>query len=81
MKLALRQTQRVVMTPLLQGGLDHPTLGDAIRNFPIPAGAFGRVEEIANAIAFLVGPDAAFCHGSVLFVDGGTDALFRPDRF
>jgi NAD(P)-dependent dehydrogenase (short-subunit alcohol dehydrogenase family) len=70
-----------VMTPLLQGGLDHPILGDAIRQFPIPAGTFGRVEEIANAIAFLAGPDATFCYGTVLVVDGGTDALLRPDPF
>jgi NAD(P)-dependent dehydrogenase (short-subunit alcohol dehydrogenase family) len=70
-----------VTTPLLQGGLDHPVLGDAIRNFPIPTGGFGTPEQIAAAIAFLLGPDAAFCCGSVLFADGGTDALFRPDRF
>jgi len=30
-------------------------------------------------VAFLLGPEAAFCCGSVLFVDGGTDALVRPD--
>jgi NAD(P)-dependent dehydrogenase (short-subunit alcohol dehydrogenase family) len=69
-----------VRTPLLQGGLDHPVLGDAIRNFPIPSGGFGTAEQIASAIAFLVGPGATFCCGSVLFVDGGTDALFRPDK-
>ena len=28
---------------------------------------------------FLLGPDARFFCGSVLFVDGGTDALLRPD--
>ncbi len=71
----------VVMTPLLQSGLDHAVLGDAIRNFPIPRGPFGKPEEIAGAIAFLLGPDAAYCNGSVLFVDGGTDALLRPERF
>jgi NAD(P)-dependent dehydrogenase (short-subunit alcohol dehydrogenase family) len=70
-----------VHTPLLQGGLDHPVLGDAIRNFPIPSGGFGTADQIAGAIAFLLGPDASFCYGSVLFADGGTDALFRADRF
>ena len=70
-----------VHTPLLQGGLDHPVLGDAIRNFPIPSGGFGTAEQIAGAIGFLLGPEASFCYGSVLFADGGTDALFRADRF
>jgi NAD(P)-dependent dehydrogenase (short-subunit alcohol dehydrogenase family) len=67
------------LTPLLQGGLDHPRLGAAIRGFPIPLGGFGTPDQIAAAIAFLLGPDAAFCCGTVLFVDGGSDALLRPD--
>ena len=70
-----------VMTPLLQAGLDHPVFGDAIRGFPIPTGSFGAPEQIAAAIAFLLSPEAAFCCGTVLFVDGGTDALLRPDTF
>jgi len=70
-----------VLTPLLQDWLEHPVFGPAIRSFPIPTGAFGAPEQIAGAIAFLLDPDAAFCCGSVLFVDGGTDALLRPDRY
>ncbi len=70
-----------VMTPLLQGGLDHPTFGNAIRNFPIPTGGFGEPSQIAAAVAFLLSPEAAFCCGSVLFVDGGTDAMLRPEAF
>ena len=67
------------LTPLLRRGLDHPLLGAAIRGFPIPLGGFGEPDRIASAIAFLLGPDAGFCCGSVLFVDGGSDALLRPD--
>lgn len=70
-----------ISTPLLQAGLDHPVFGPAIRGFPIPAGNFGSPDQIAGAIQFLLGPDAAFCCGSVLFVDGGTDAMLRPDQF
>lgn len=68
-----------VRTPLLEAGLDHPVLGDAIRGFPIPLGGFGHPEQIAAAIAFLLGPDAAFCCGTLLYVDGGSDALLRAD--
>jgi NAD(P)-dependent dehydrogenase (short-subunit alcohol dehydrogenase family) len=70
-----------VMTPLLQMGLDHPDYGPAIRSFPIPLGEFGSPEQIAGAVVFLLGPEAAFCCGAVLFVDGGTDAMFRPDSY
>jgi NAD(P)-dependent dehydrogenase (short-subunit alcohol dehydrogenase family) len=70
-----------VLTPLLQGSLDHPVYGPAVRDFPIPTGGFGTPEQIASAVAFLLSPEAAFCCGSVLFVDGGTDALVRPDTY
>src|SRR5262249_53572853 len=68
-------------TPMLEDGLAHPVLGSAIRQFPIPLGGFGTPEDVAGAIAFLLGPDAAFCCGTILFADGGTDALLRGDRF
>lgn len=70
-----------VLTPLLQVGLDHPLYGPAIRNFPIPTGEFGTADQIAAAVQFLLSSDAAFCCGSVLFVDGGTDAMLRPDSY
>lgn len=70
-----------VLTPLLQGGLDDPLLGPAIRGFPIPLGGFGRPEQIAAAVAFLLSGDASFCCGTVLFADGGSDALLRRDAF
>lgn len=70
-----------VMTPLLQAGLDHPDYGPAIRGFPVPLGGFGDPNQIAAAISFLLGPEGGFCCGSVLFADGGTDAMLRPDTF
>ena len=70
-----------VLTPLLARGLDHPDYGPAIRDFPIPAGGFGTPEQIAAVVTFLLGADAGFCYGSVVFVDGGTDALVRPDSY
>jgi NAD(P)-dependent dehydrogenase (short-subunit alcohol dehydrogenase family) len=70
-----------VQTPLLQGGLDHPIFGPAIRGFPVPTGGPGTPDDIAAAVAFLLGPEARYVCGSVLFVDGGTDALIRGDRY
>jgi len=70
-----------VRTPLLDAGLRDATYGDAIRGFPIPLGGFGSPEQIAAAIAFLLSDDASFCCGSVLYADGGSDALLRPDQY
>lgn len=68
-----------VRTPLLDAGLAHDQLGPAIRAFPIPLGAFGEPQQIAAVIAFLLSEAASFCCGSIVFVDGGSDALTRPD--
>ncbi|HZU78716.1 MAG TPA: SDR family oxidoreductase [Acidimicrobiales bacterium] len=68
-----------VETPLLQGGLDDPVLGPLISALPVPLGRRASPEEIAGAVAFLLDPGNGFVHGSILFVDGGSDALLRPD--
>jgi NAD(P)-dependent dehydrogenase (short-subunit alcohol dehydrogenase family) len=68
-----------VDTPLLQGGLDDPVLGPLIEGLPVPLGRRARAAEIAGAVAFLLDPTHGYVHGAVLFVDGGSDALLRPD--
>ena len=40
-----------------------------------PAGRFGKPEEMAEAVAFLLSDAASFCFGSILSVDGGMTAL------
>ncbi|SDZ96838.1 NAD(P)-dependent dehydrogenase, short-chain alcohol dehydrogenase family [Mycobacterium sp. 283mftsu] len=68
-----------IMTPLLQAQLDSPREGKAVRAFPIPTGNFGDPVHLANWITFMLSDSADFLCGSVIFVDGGTDAYFRPD--
>lgn len=68
-----------VMTPLLQKQLDDPKLAPGVKSFPISVGEFGKREEIAQWVIFMLSPAANFMCGSVVFLDGGTDAYFRAD--
>lgn len=70
-----------VETPLHQAALDDARFGQAVRQFVAPLGRAGHPEEIAALIAFLQSEQASFMHGSVIFVDGGMDAMVRPARF
>jgi NAD(P)-dependent dehydrogenase (short-subunit alcohol dehydrogenase family) len=69
-----------VDTPLLAGGLEDPELGPLIDALPVPLGRRASAAEIAASIGFLLDPANGYVHGAVLFVDGGSDALLRPDR-
>ncbi len=66
-------------SPLLQEGLDDPVFGPLIRGLPVPTGEIGSPDEVASVIEFLLSPEASYVHGSIVFVDGGIDALLRPD--
>jgi NAD(P)-dependent dehydrogenase (short-subunit alcohol dehydrogenase family) len=68
-----------VETALIAEARADPTMAPLVDAFPMPVGRAGAPDEIAALIAFLLGPDARFFVGSVVFVDGGTDALLRPD--
>ncbi|WP_373142370.1 SDR family oxidoreductase [Mycobacterium marinum] len=68
-----------IMTPLLAEQLSDPTQAKAVRSFPIPVGGFGEVTHMADWICFMLSDSADFLCGSVVFVDGGSDAYFRAD--
>ncbi len=66
---------------MLQAALEDPRTGQAIEMLPIPLGARGKPTDVAAAVVWLLSRDARYVHGSILVVDGGTDALLFPDRF
>jgi len=70
-----------VETPLHQAAKDDARFGKAVREFVAPLGRAGSPAEIAQVVAFLQSTQASFVTGSVMFVDGGMDAMVRAQRF
>lgn len=69
----------VFESPLLDRTMQHELYGAAMTDLPIPLGHRGTPAEIADVIAFLLSDAARYVDGANLFVDGGTDAVVRPD--
>lgn len=73
----------ITRTPLTDTATQDADFGEAMKAFAasVPVGRVGEPDDIAQAVCFLLSPQAAFICGSVLFVDGGHDAMLRPDTF
>jgi len=73
----------ITRSAMTDGVFQDPVWGEAIRQFNemTPCGDMATPDMIADAILFLLDPVSRFVCGSVLFVDGGTDALLRPQGF
>lgn len=68
-------------TPLYRGSADHPKLGRFVDQIPVPLGRTATPNEMAGIITYLLSDAASFFHGSIVWADGGTDAVIRPDVF
>lgn len=68
-----------IMTPLLAEQLSDPRQAKAVESFPVPVGGFGDPGQMAEWMCFMLSDAADFLCGTVIFVDGGTDAYFRSD--
>ena len=79
---------RIRLNAVAPGLIDTPMTADMIdvvlslgELYPIPQERAGRPEEVANLLAFLLSPEAGFFCGSVVFMDGGSDAALNPDAW
>jgi NAD(P)-dependent dehydrogenase (short-subunit alcohol dehydrogenase family) len=68
-----------IMTPMLERQLATPAEARNIRRFPVPIGGFGDPGQLADWVVFMLSDSADFLCGSVIFVDGGSDAYYRAD--
>ena len=68
----------MVSTPMTEQLAADPVLGAFADSYPSALGRPGRPEEIAELICFLLSDAASLMVGSVVFADGGTDAMLHP---
>lgn len=73
----------ITMTPLTDRVFKDRELGSAMKAFgdSVPVGRTAQPADIASVMRYMLSPDAAYMCGSVIFVDGGSDAMLRPDDF
>jgi len=69
----------VIETPMTKDDLEF--IFSIPDMFPVPIGRPGLPSEIASLLAYLLSSNAGFFCGSVVFVDGGTDAAVRADDY
>ena len=68
-----------ILTPLLERQLATPREAALVHSFPVPIGGLGDAGQLADWAVFMLSDSASFLCGSVIFVDGGSDAYFRAD--
>jgi NAD(P)-dependent dehydrogenase (short-subunit alcohol dehydrogenase family) len=73
----------ITMTPLTDRVLADAEYGPAIKAFGdmVPVGVNAQPADVANVMRFMLSDEASYLCGSVFFVDGGSDAMLRPNDF
>lgn len=73
----------VIETPMTEGFISSDEgrvmLAEMV---PMPLGGYGRPEEVAELLAWLVSPANSMTTGQIIFIDGGSDVVLRgPSAF
>ena len=67
---ATERLETIINNKVSKTGADHAAIEKEMLK-EIPAGRFGKPEEIAAMVAFLASPAAAYVNGTSIPVDGG----------
>ncbi len=66
-------------TPMLEGLLADPEIAPGIEALPSGIHKSATSDAVAEVVEFFIHPRCSFIHGQVLYVDGGSEAILRPD--
>jgi NAD(P)-dependent dehydrogenase (short-subunit alcohol dehydrogenase family) len=70
----------VVRTPMTQGLLEDPHMSEIIGQMhPMGVEGYAEPDEIAELAAYLLCFEGHYLLGQVMFIDGGVDAITRPE--
>jgi len=71
----------VVKTPMTAPLFDQPAMMELVgQSNPIAVQDYAGPEEIAELIDFLLGFENRYLLGQIIFIDGGSDAILRPEH-
>lgn len=67
----------LIETPMVQDLIDDPNSGISQTLKKIPAGRYGKAEEIADLAVFLASDESKYIYGAVVPIDGGLLSTLR----
>ena len=71
----------VVKTPMTEPMLKQPEMVEMIKlSNPMAVEGYAQPEEIAELLVFLLGFTNHYMVGQLIFIDGGTDIIMRPEQ-
>ena len=66
-------------TAMLDGLLSHEEIAPGIEALPTGITKSASASKVADVVAFFLSDQSSFVHGQVLYVDGGSESLIRPN--
>ena len=71
----------ITVTPMTEIAMANPEIAALMNENPAPIARWGQPPDIAEVARWLLSESSGYVVGSVLTVDGGIDALARPDNY
>ena len=68
----------MIASPMTDRLLAAPEIGPLVEAYPTAIGRLGQPSEVAALVAFLLSDACSLLVGSVVYADGGTDAMLHP---